>query len=56
MHSDWWILIHLVGFCILCGLTVVAVIIMDSSKTCKSLVGVEVQSPYAIGHEGTVIL
>ena len=45
----WWISIHLVGFCIFYGLPVVIIIIIiDSSKTQKSLDGVEVQSQYFI--------
>ena len=42
--SDWWILIYFVGFCVLCGRSIVTVIMIDSSKTRKSLVGVEVLS------------
>ena len=48
MHCDWRISIHLVGFCIFGGQPVVAVFMIDSSKTRKSLVRVEVQSPYVI--------
>ena len=44
----WQVSIHLVGFCIFCGQLVVAVIMIDGSKTCKLLVIVEVQSPYVI--------
>ena len=47
-HSDLWISIHFVSFCILCNHPVVAVIMIDNSITRKSLVGVEVQSPYII--------
>ena len=35
-------------FLYFCGLPIVTVIMIDSSKTCKSLVGVEVQSPCVI--------
>ena len=35
-------------FLFFCGQPVVVVLIIDSSKTRKSLVGVEVQSPYVI--------
>ena len=48
VRCDWWILIHFVGFCIFCGHLVVALIMIGSSKKCKSLVGVEVLSPYVI--------
>ena len=48
VHCDWQISIHFVGFCIFCGQLVVVVIMFDSSKTRKLLVGVEVQSPYVI--------
>ena len=50
VHCDKWrIWIHFVGLCIFCGQPVVAVIIMiDSSKICKSLVGVEVHSLYSV--------
>ena len=42
VHYDWRIWIHFVGFCIFCGQLVVAVIIMiNSSKICKSLVGLK---------------
>ena len=46
MRCDWWMSIHLVGFCIFCGQSVVSVIMIDGSKTRKSLDGVEVQSLY----------
>ena len=48
VRCDWWISIHFVGFCIFCGQQVVTVIMIDSSKTRKSLAGVEVQSLYVI--------
>ena len=42
VHYDWRIWIHFVGFCIFCSQPVVAAIIMiDSSKICKSLVGLK---------------
>ena len=40
--TDWRISIHFVGFCIFCCQSVVAVIMIDSSKARKSLAGVEV--------------
>ena len=43
VHCFWQISIHFVGFCIFCGQPVVAVIMIDSSKKCTSLVGVEVR-------------
>ena len=48
VRSDWRILINFVSFCIFCGQSVVAMIMIDGSKTRKSLVGVEVQCPYVI--------
>ena len=48
VHCDWQILIHFVGFCIFRSLPVFAIIMIDNSKTCKLLVGVEVQRPYVI--------
>ena len=42
VHCDWQISIHF------CGQLVVAIIMIDSSKTHKPLVGVEVQSLYVI--------
>ena len=44
----WWIFIHFVGFCIFCGQLVVGVIVIGGSKTCNSLIGVELRSPYVI--------
>ena len=47
--SDWQISIHFVSFCTyLCGQSVVLVIMIDSSKTRNSLVGVKVQSPHGL--------
>ena len=48
MSYDWWILIHFVSFFIFCGQSVVAVIMIDGSKTRKLLLEVEVPSPYVI--------
>ena len=48
VHCNWLILIHFVSFCILCGQSVVAIIMIDGSETCNSLVGVEVKSPYML--------
>ena len=47
MRCDWRMSIHFVEFCIFYGQSVVSVIMIDGSKTRKSLVGVEFQSPYA---------
>ena len=41
VRSDWRILIHFVDFFIFCGPPVVAVILIDSSKTRKSLLGLK---------------
>ena len=49
VRCDWRISIHFaVGFCIFCGQSVVAVIMIDGSETRKSLGRVEDQSPYFI--------
>ena len=37
-HCDWWISIHFASFCIFCGQSVVVIIMIDGSKTCKFLV------------------
>ena len=48
MCCDWRISIHC-WFLYFCGQSVVAVIMIGGSKTCKSLAGVgQVQSPYVI--------
>ena len=55
VRSDWRILIHFVDFFIFCGPPVVAVTMIDSSKTRKSLAGVEVQSSYVIERRSKLV-
>ena len=55
VRCDWRISIHFVGFCIFCGRSFVAVIMIDGSKIHKSLAGVEVQSPYVIERRSKIL-
>ena len=55
MGCDWRRSIHFVGFCIFCGQSVVAIIMIDGSKTRTWLVGVKVQSLYVIERHRNII-
>ena len=48
VRCDWQTFIYTIVSCIFCSQVVVVVIIFDSSKTRKLVVGVEVQSLFVI--------